>query len=435
MLLRYRTLHGIVIAVVLAAASACTVSAAGTSPQAPAATTPGRTQGVTADGIRLGVASTDPKQLKALGIPADGPAAADLFQSWITAQNAAGGINGRAITLAFRPFLPTGPAEAQAACVELTEDKKVFAAIGILTGDTPLCFTETHQTAYIGLWGQSAARDKRSAAPFLAVEMADDRQRAAAVAALLDKGLLAGKKVALYWGAKDADVTRNVVEPALTAAGVTPVVKAGLDDFGTDQAAADQALDTIVAKFKAAGADVVLNASDFSPLMVALQRAAWLPPSILSLSAQGLSPTVMLATGIAPATMRNLTIAAPYQPTKAELAADPEVGRCVSEFNASGAAPQIDLAAVSRDQLQSVANACAAFRLFVAAAGKAGKDLTTASFGSAAEALGRMTLPGVPLGSLGPGKHSVGDAVGIYTFDAASNQMVPTGPAIPAPQK
>lgn len=82
--------------------------------------------------------------------------------------------------------------------------------------------------------------------------MADDRQRAAAVRALLDKGLLAGRKVALYWGAKDADVTKTVVEPALVAAGVTPIVKAGLDDFGTDQAAADQALDTIVAKLRGA---------------------------------------------------------------------------------------------------------------------------------------------------------------------------------------
>ena len=251
------------------------------------------TQGVTADSVKLGVAGVDDAKLQSLGIETDGVTSEALFTAWVDAQNERGGVAGRQIDLSFRPFLPTGEAEAEAACVELTEDQQVFLAIGILTDDTPLCFTETHGVPYLGLWGQSAERDARSEAPFVAVEMADDRQRAAAVQALLDEGAMEDKKVALYWGAADTPVVDEVVRPLLEDAGVDVVTEATLDDFGGDQAATDQALDVIVERFKSSGAEVVLNVSDFGNLMVAFQRAGWAPERILSTSAQALSAGVV----------------------------------------------------------------------------------------------------------------------------------------------
>ncbi|MFI1581812.1 hypothetical protein [Embleya sp. NPDC020630] len=418
----------------LTAAAGCSVEKTSDAkkPSGPAAAPSGPARGVTDTTVKLGVAATDPAQLKAFGVPTEGPASKDLYAAWVAAQNKRGGVQGRTIELAFRPFLPTGPAEAQAACVELSEDKKVFLAIGILTGDTPLCFTETHGTPYLGQWGQSAERDRRSKAPFVALEMADDRQRAAAVKALLDQKSLQGKKVALYWEAQDAAVTKNTVKPLLDAAGVDVVVQTPLDDYGKDQAAGDQALDTLVQKMRSAGADTILNTSNFSNLMIALQRANWLPEQVYATSAQALSPAVVKTTGIKPATMERVTVAAPYIPTKAELLADPGLTACVEEYNAGGAGEKFDAGAASREALSAVANSCAAFRLFVQASDAAGRDLNAASWQRGAESLTKLTLPGMPLASLGAGKHSAGDAVGVFRWDAAQSQMLPAGPPISA---
>ena len=64
------------------------------------------------------------------------------------------------------------------------------------------------------------------------------------------------------------------------------------------------------------------------------------------------------------------------------------------------------------------------------AAEEAGEDLTPATWLAGAESLGELELPGLPFGSLGPTKHSVGDAIGVYTWDAATKEMVPSGPPI-----
>jgi ABC-type branched-subunit amino acid transport system substrate-binding protein len=244
--------------------------------------------------------------------------------------------------------------------------------------------------------------------------------------------LLTGKKVALYWEAQDAAVTKNTVKPLLDAAGIEVVVQTPLDDYGTDQAAGDQALDTLVQKIRASGADTILNTSNFSNLMIALQRADWLPGQVYATSAQALSPAVVKTTGIKPASMDKVTVAAPYIPTKDELVADPAVKVCVDEYNAAGVGDRFDTAAASREALSSVANSCAAFRLFVQASDAAGRDLDAASWQRGAESLSKLQLPGMPLASLAAGKHSAGDAVGVYRWDGAQHQMVPAGPPIAA---
>lgn len=387
--------------------------------------------GVTETSIKLGLAGLDPDAVRSFGIEFTGPGSEQLYTAWIAAQNERGGILGRNIELAFTPYLPIGDAQAEAACVALTEDEQVFAATGILLGDTSLCITETHETPYIGIFGQSAERDARAIAPFLAIEMADDRQRSAGVQTFIDEGLLTDVTVALYTEAQDVKVTDDVIRPMLDDAGVDVVVSQTLDDFGDDTAAADQALDTVVEKMRSENVDVVLNVSNFTSLMSAFQRNGWFPELVLSTSAQAVSADFVSGSGIDDASMEHVIVAAPYIPTKEELLADPLFVTCVEEYNASGQEPAIDTASATGASLVSIANECAAFRLFVAAATGAGVDLTPTSFGDAAEALGEVQLPGVPYGSLGPDKHSVGDAIGVYDFDAAAKQMVPTGPAIP----
>lgn len=132
-------------------------------------------------------------------------------------------------------------------------------------------------------------------------------------------------------------------------------------------------------------------------------------------------------------------MAAPYAPTRDELVDDPEVVRCVDEYNASDPETPVDLDEVTGDTLDAIANECAAFRLFVLAAdaaagddGDGSGDITPDSWGAAAESLGELDLPGMPYASLTPDKHSVGDAIGRYEYDAAEQRMVATDPPIQA---
>ena len=387
--------------------------------------------GVTDDTVRLGVAGVDPDQLAELGLGGEGVIPSEpLWQAWVEAQNEAGGVAGRQIELVFEPFLPLGDTEADAACVALTEDAQVFLATGIFLGDTPLCFTEAHETPYLGQFGHSVERDERSVAPFVALEMSDERQRLAGLQVFLDEGALDGR-VAIHSKAGDATVVDDFVKPALDEAGVEVVETTVLEDFGGDQAAEDQALDTIVERIRSADPDVVLNLSDFLPPLEAFQRNGWLPGRVLSTSAQALTAGVLTEVGgLDEATLATVTVAAPYAPTKDELVADAEVQRCVDEYNATDPEAPIDVEAADGDTLDGVANECAAFRLFVLAAEAAGDDLTPASWGEAAEALGEVDLPGMPFASLTADKHSAGDAIGRYEYDPAAQRMVATGPAI-----
>jgi len=386
--------------------------------------------GVTASTIKLGLAHINPDEVAALGLDWEGPGAEQLYGAWIAAQNERGGVLGRDLELAFAPYLPIGEAQAEAACTKLTEDDEVFAAIGILLGDTSLCFTETHETPYIGLWGQSAERDERAVAPFLAIEMADDRQRSAGVQVFLDEGLLDGKRVAVYTEAQDVAVTENTISPMLDEAGVDVTASMVLDDFGDDQATTDATLDTFVERMRADDVDVVLNVSNFADLMLAFQRAGWFPEQVLSTSAQPLSADYASGAGIEAESMAHVLVATIYKPATADLLADDSFQQCVSEYNDSGLGEPIDVDAATPDALQGIADQCASFRLFVLAAEAAGPDLTPTTFGEAAEGLGEFALPGSPYGSLGPDKHSFGDAAGLYEYDAEAGRMVLSGEPI-----
>lgn len=438
------------VAVALSAASlaACSVSSDDDAPGDAAAgsgsTEPSVTSDTTApepaggddaggeDAVVLGVAAADYERIAAFGIDVDPLDLGAMFQSWVDEQNAAGGVGGRPIELAYRPFIPLFDAEVQASCVELTEDDGAFAVIGIFLNDSTLCVPETHETPYIGLWGLTAERTERATAPFLSVEMAEDRQRVEAIGVFAEEGAFEGRSVGLYWQATDDAVVDAAVRPALEELGVDVAVEVRLDDFGDDQTATDQALDAIVERLRADAPDVVLNVSDVASLLGALQRKGWLPARVLSTSQQALSEELTAGTGLQPETLAVMEVAAPHAPTKDELLADPELGRCLDTYGATGPEHPVDPEALSDDSLVSIAGYCAAFRVFVAAADAAAAtgELTAESFGAGAASLGELTLPGVVAGSLSDTKHDVGDTIGRYTYDPAANAMVPAGEPI-----
>lgn len=390
------------------------------------------TQGITDDTITIGAALINAAELRAQGIDIEMIDPEALLQAWIDTANEAGAFGDRRVEMVFQPYLPISDTEAETACTALTEDEEVFAVIGQLTGDTSLCITETHALPYVGLYGLSPERQARSKGPFFAVEMADDRQRAASIAEMAERGELEGD-VGLYYQAKDQAIVDDVVKPALEEAGVEPVVETAFEDVGggadggTDEAAADQAIDTIVERHRSAGVEVFLNVSNFSDPMGGFQRKGWTPERILVTSQQALSEDVIAETEIDPAILARTLVVAPYVPSTDELLDDEDVVTCIDEYNTRDPEEPIDTETATRTELAGLANLCTAWTMFRRGVTDAGDDLTAQTWAEGVAAIGDDHLPGYPFSSLGDGKQSAGDTIGAYTFDADEGFFVADG--------
>ncbi|HMJ76714.1 MAG TPA: ABC transporter substrate-binding protein [Iamia sp.] len=395
------------------------------------------TQGLTDDTIRIGAALINAAELQAQGIDIEAIDPQALLQAWIDTANETGGLGGRQVEMVFQPYLPISDTEAETACTALTEDEEVFAVIGQFSGDTSLCITETHALPYIGMYGLSPERQTRSKGPFFAVEMADDRQREASIAAMVERGELEGN-VGLYYQAKDQAIVDDVVKPALDEAGIEPVVETVLDDVGggaaggTDQAAVDQAIDTIVERHRSADVDVFLNVSNFADPMGGFQRKGWTPERILVTTQQALSEDVIAETEIDPAILAQTLVVAPYVPSKDELLADETVTTCIDEYNATDPEAPIDPDTATRTELAGLANLCTAWTMFRRGVDDAGDELTAQTWADAVAGIGDDHLPGIPFSSLGDGKQSAGDTIGAYVFDPDAGSFVLEGDPIEA---
>jgi hypothetical protein len=395
------------------------------------------TQGLTDDTITIGAALINAAELQAQGIDIEAIDPQALLDAWIATVNEAGGLGGRQVEMVFQPYLPISDTEAETACTALTEDREVFAVIGQFSGDTSLCITETHALPYVGMYGLSPERQARSKGPFFAVEMADDRQRAASIAAMAERGELEGN-VGLYYQAKDQAIVEDVVKPALEEAGVDPVVETMLDDVGggssggDDQAAVDQAVDTIVERHRSADVDVFLNVSNFADPMGGFQRKGWTPERILVTTQQALSEDVISETEIDPAILAQTLVVAPYVPSKDELLDDEAVATCIDEYNATDPTEPIDVDTATRTELAGLANLCTGWTLFRRGVEAAGDDLTAQTWAEGVAAIDDDHLPGFPFSSLGGGKQSAGDTIGVYAYDPDAGFFVAEGDPIEA---
>lgn len=134
-----------------------TVAAAGAaaSPSAPGAAAPaasGRTAsdvGITADSVKIGFLLIDVGGLDqigiAVGITVEQQQAA--VQALVDETNATGGIGGRKIVPVYRPVNLLQDGDGRAACIQLTEDAKVFMATGnVQVPEDALCYAREHRT-------------------------------------------------------------------------------------------------------------------------------------------------------------------------------------------------------------------------------------------------------------------------------------------------
>ncbi len=104
---------------------------------------------MTADAIKVGIAYPDLSSLKDV-IDVDNGDYRRTYQAVVDSINAKGGIAGRKIDPVFAPINPIGANAAAAACTKLTQDEKVFVAVGFFLNDDVLCYLQTNPTPVIG---------------------------------------------------------------------------------------------------------------------------------------------------------------------------------------------------------------------------------------------------------------------------------------------
>ena len=104
---------------------------------------------------------------------------------------------------------------------------------------------------------------------------------------------------------------------------------------------------------------------------------------------------------------------------------DPSLQKCYSTVTKATGDKIIERAAPGTPDYQASARAaCQYISLFSQLAGAAGKDLTVAGFGKAAEKLGTVTVPGLGTITYDPKTHTWQQTLYTYKYDPTTQQLV-----------
>lgn len=447
-----RTVRSAALAALLVAVAGCSISvttdaeerAEEQAERRPASsddgTAPARTfadapaQGVTDDTIRLGLAAIDFEAIRETygvdlgGLP-DG-----AVEALVAATNAEGGIHGRRVELVERPVMPIGNEDSERACRELIEDEQVFAVVGMLLGDNPLCVTEAHATPYIGLWGLDDERAARSQAPFVTLQAAMGEQLRAGVELLVEDGVVdEDSKVAVYG---DSETTPELVDEDVVA----PLREAGIEVVSTarpqptdDAVAAGNETDRIFQRFEQEGADTLLTVSGAGVVIPALQRTSW-DPQLIATNGQFTGEDSLGRYGLTEPAELVGARAAVAGLVSDELVDDPQLLECIDTINEHS---DLDLAPTDiyptarRSDSRGASNVvgmCQLWGLVVEVLTAAGEDLSAQAIVDGLAELDHFSLPGYDDLSLAPDRWGAIRGSRLWSYDEDEVRFLPDGP-------
>ncbi len=373
------------------------------------------TPGVSKDDIKLGVTYVDLDAIRDVTDISHGDYKT-TYNAVIDELNKKGGINGRKVVPVFAPINPIGTAPAQEACVKLTEDEKVFAAVGFFYFDGPLCYVAQHDTPILG-GTMNPTYLQQAKAPWMTLDSGPE-VTPRAVDALVKSGDLKGKIGIVGVATEEKNLLDAAVLPALKRNGIKNTV-AIIDAPLNDTVAATQQAGTIAEKFKSEGLKTVLlvgatpsafsNAlknTDYRPKLVGT------PFSTFQGAALNKATDPALWKGSATA-----DIAADFN--------DPSLQQCYGTVEKATGKTIVERPEPGTPDYQASARAaCQYISLFSQLAGAAGKDLTVAGFGKAAAKLGSVTIPGLGTIKYDPKTHTWAQPLWTYTYDPTTQQLV-----------
>ena len=216
--------------------------------------------GVSAKQIKVGVMMIDFSCIEQL-VDSVEPDQQQAYQIFFDQINAKGGIDGRTLMPVFKSYCPINLATEQTACTSLTDDNKVFAAIGTFydpDGNAQLCFAKQHRTIIIGSPLTQSLIERGPPGFMLTPDITSDRRLRVIMALLSKEKTLTGKKVAVVDIAADRPRVRSVVVPAFRDLGVQRGTDATLTVSGADTTATLAQLDSFIEHWKSDGTNALI---------------------------------------------------------------------------------------------------------------------------------------------------------------------------------
>ncbi len=221
-------------------------------------------QGVTATSVKVGVVMIDYKCVEQF-VDREEPDQQATFQIFIDSINNKGGVNGRKIVPVYKSYCPIDNSTELAACTALTDDSRVFAAIGTFydpSGNAQLCFANQHHTIVIADSLTQALVDRGPPGLMVTPNITSERRLQVIMTLLKKGGTLERKTVAIADVASDKPRVTKVVVPALRSLGVKRGADATLSISGTDTTAAQTQLSSFIERWKSDGTNALILVGD-----------------------------------------------------------------------------------------------------------------------------------------------------------------------------
>ncbi len=392
----------------LATVVAVVVLVGGLTVGASTASTPRAANGVSKDEIKIGITYPDLDAIRSVTNTNHG----DYEKSYrvvIDDLNKQGGINGRKIVPVFAAINPLGTAPAQEACLKLTEDEKVFAAMSFFNADAPLCFVDSHDTPLLG--GQTTSTNLAQAkAPWATLESGAElgpRQ----IDALVKAGALKGKLGIVAIADEEQSQLKDVVLPALKQhklSGTTAII----DAPSSDPLANVQQATTIMERFKSDGVKTVLLVGGAVTAVVNALSKSDYRPKLAATNARNLASTASNP-ATDPAVVKTAIAA-----DAGFIFSNPALKKCFALIEKATGNKIIENVPQGEPQYRvSAQTACEYMSLFTTLAKAAGKNLTVDSFGKAIDKTKTVDVTGLGTMTYDPKTHTYSLPMFIYRYD------------------
>jgi ABC-type branched-subunit amino acid transport system substrate-binding protein len=383
-------------------------------------------RGVTATGITIGAVAYRQDSFAQFGLSSlGGRPVGDLLKPFVDDLNAHGGIGGRHVTLAVSEFSPLVPAEAQTACVDQADDKKVFVTLAevSLTDDAQEKCLASRQTPVVTSNSSSLADLAADQGWVHQIAMSRDRMFKNWVDWLVASGTATpAAKIGLIHAdtPEDDALATNVFVPYLRSKGLNVAAEATFGGLTIASAGSDA--NTAAARFRDAGVNLILPDLDFLRTFLFLNASGAMGSlahySVSDLGQMSLSvatsfyPDTFAGTKGITAYTNDITEAGP-EPVSAALAA------CLAIYRTGGRTLPASGVARLAEEVQ-VAQFCQELGLVKEVASRAGRHLNRASFSAAFDQVTGWSPQAALTGplSFGPGKFDGADSYRVITWQA-----------------
>jgi hypothetical protein len=384
-------------------------------------------QGVTATTIKVGITYPDIAALKGI-INVDPGNYQVAYTTLINQLNAKGGINGRKIVPVFAAVNPVGTAGAATACTQLTEDDKVFAAMGFFQQVDTACYVQTHDVPLIGA-SLTAAQTAAAQAPWFNFQISSNDLIPKEMAIFKQEGAFAGKKVGVVSTSADS-VETSLVLPALRQLHVDVVQNAVNSVPDTDTSAQVAEYGTIAQKFQSSGVNLVVavgNSGNGWPSSLQQNQSSY-TPRFIATDYNDLDAYTANKAGHSNTILKDVLTAGPQPPPKVWWN-DPAMKSCVASIEKAepGTTTNNPVTATSSTPVNWTAaqTACQQLALFTDVVKAAGKTLNNATFKKGGQSLTHVTIPGGGGTFDFSGGHNDGNGpVFVYSWSPSANNFV-----------